>query len=74
MFMGNLQGPYLDRIVGTTSSGISDLVLAGERMENMINMGTIESFTSIYGVVKKFLVSYGNKREGETNATMVIRT
>lgn len=41
MSMGNLQGPYLDRAVGSTSSGFSDLVLAGERIENMIKMGKI---------------------------------
>lgn len=41
MFMGNLQGPYLDIMVGSTSWGFSDLVLAGERIENMIKMGKI---------------------------------
>lgn len=41
MFMGNLQGPYLDRMVGSTSSGFYDLVLTGERIENMIKMGKI---------------------------------
>lgn len=32
MFMGNLQGPYLDIMVRSTSLGFSDLVLAGERI------------------------------------------
>ena len=41
MFIGNLQGPYLDRMVGSTSSGFSDLVLADERIENMTKMGKI---------------------------------
>lgn len=41
MFIGNLQGPYLDKMVGSTSSGFSDLVLSGERIKNMIKMGKI---------------------------------
>lgn len=36
IFMGNLQGPYLYRMIGSPSSGFSDLVLARERIENMI--------------------------------------
>lgn len=35
------------------SSCFSDLVLAGERIENMIKMGKIQSSTSTSGVVKK---------------------
>ncbi|XP_050896412.1 uncharacterized protein LOC127103178 [Lathyrus oleraceus] len=46
MFIGNLQDPYLDRMVGSTSSGFSDLVLAGERIENMIKMGKIQNSAS----------------------------
>lgn len=41
MFMGNLKGPYLDRMIGNTSSGFSDLVLTDERIENMIKLGEI---------------------------------
>lgn len=71
---GNLQGPYLDRMVGSTSLGFSNLVLAGERIENMIKMGKILNSSCTLGVVKKPFVTYGKKREGETNATVVART
>ncbi|XP_050908405.1 uncharacterized protein LOC127122034 [Lathyrus oleraceus] len=74
MFMGNLQGPYLDRMVGNTSSGFSDLVLAGERIENMIKMGKIQNSASTSSASKKTFVPYGKKREGETNAASIIRT
>ncbi|XP_050895943.1 uncharacterized protein LOC127102641 [Lathyrus oleraceus] len=74
MFMGNLQGPYLDRMVGSTSSGFSDLVLAGERIENMIKMGKIQNSASTSSASKKPFVPYGKKREGETNAASIIRT
>ncbi|XP_050889757.1 uncharacterized protein LOC127095055 [Lathyrus oleraceus] len=74
MFMGNLQGSYLDRMVGSTSSGFSDLVLAGERIENMIKMGKIQNSDNTSNASKKPFVPYGKKREGETNATSIIRT
>lgn len=73
MFMGNLQGPYLDRMVGGTSSGFSYLVLADERIENMVKMGKIQSVVSSSGVVKKPYVAFGKKREGETNEAAVVR-
>lgn len=59
MFMGNLQGPYLGRMVGSTSSDFSDLVLVSERIENMIKMGKIQNSISTYSVVKKPFVAYG---------------
>lgn len=74
MFMGNLQGPYLDRMVKSTSSGFFDLVLACERIENMIKMDKIHNSVSTSGVVKKPFIVYGKKMEGETNTTTVIRT
>ena len=74
MFMGNLQGPYLDRMVGSTSSGFSDLVLAGERIENMIKMGKIKNYASTSSASKKPFVTYGKKREGDTSSTAVIKT
>lgn len=73
MFMGNLQGPYLDRMVGSTSSSFSVLVLAEETIENMIKMGEIQNSISTFGVVKKSFVVYGKKREKEMNETAVIR-
>lgn len=72
MFMGNLQGPYLDRIVGSTSSSFYDLLLAGERIENMIKMGKIQNFASASSVAKKPFVPYGKKRECETSAATII--
>lgn len=71
--MGNLQGPYLDRMVGSTSSGFSDLVLAGERIQNMIKLRKIQNSANTSGVVKKAFVTYGKKMEGETNETTIVR-
>ena len=71
--MGNLQGPYLDRMVGSTSCGFFDLVLAGETIENIIKMGKIQNLASSSGVTKKPFTLYGKKREGNTNATSVVQ-
>lgn len=73
MFMGNLQGPYLDRMVGGTSSVFSDLILVGERIENMIKMGKIQSVANTSSVAKKPYIGFGKKREGETNEAAVVR-
>lgn len=71
MFMGNLQGPYLDRRVGSISLSFSDLVLAGERIKNMIKMSKIQNSAS---ASKKPFVPYGKKREGETSFAAIIKT
>lgn len=60
-------------MVGSTSSGFSDLVLASKRIEKMIKMGKIHNSASTSCMVKKHFVAYGKKREGETNVTAVIR-
>ena len=41
MFMGTLQGEFLERMAGCTSSGFSDIVMAGERIENLLKVGKI---------------------------------
>lgn len=74
MFMGNLQGSFFDRMVGSTSSSFFNLVLVGERIENIIKMGKIQNSTSTSGMVKRPFVPYGKKRQGETSAATVIRT
>lgn len=72
MFMGNLQGSYLDRMVGSTSSRFSDLVIVGEIIENMIKIGKIQNVVSTSGVMKKPYIGFRKKREGETNKVMVV--
>ena len=53
MFMGTLQGPYYDRMVGSTSVGFSELVMAGERIEAGMKMGKIQVAGASNGVAKK---------------------
>lgn len=60
-------------MVGNTSSSFSDLVLVGERIENMIKMGKFQNSVSTTGLAKKPFIPYGKKREDETSATTVVR-
>lgn len=53
MFMDTLQGPYLDRMVGNSSSRFSNLVTAGEKIENYAKIGKIQDTTSVAKGVKK---------------------
>lgn len=73
MLMGNLQGSYLDRMVGRTSLCFLDLVLSSERIESMIKMGNIQNAASTSSVVKKPYVGFGKKTEEDTNDVVVMR-
>lgn len=42
MFIGTLQGPYLDRMVRSSSYGFAYLVVAGERIENHLKNGKLK--------------------------------
>lgn len=77
MFMGTLQGAFYDRMVGTTTTGFSDLVMAGERIEAGLNPGKIQSASSSSsnsGAVKKPFGGYVKKKEGETSAVYAQRS
>ena len=54
MFMGNLSGPFFNLLVGCSSSGFTELVLTGERVESGIKSGKIPiASTSTSNPVKK---------------------
>lgn len=76
MFMVTLQGPYYDRMVGNTSTGFSELVMAGERIEAGLKMRIIQSantgsFSS--GVGKKLFNGYPKKKKGESSIVCAMR-
>lgn len=76
MFMSTLQGPFYDRMIGSTSTGFSDLVMAGERIEIGLKMGKIQSTSSSSsnsGAIKKPFGGYVKKKEGETSTVYVQR-
>lgn len=49
------------------------MVLAGERIENMIKMGKIQNSASTCGMAKKPFVAYGKKQKCEANETVMVR-
>lgn len=53
MFMGTLYGPYLEKLIGSTSVGFSDLVVVGERIENCLKIGKIQDTTVVVNGAKK---------------------
>lgn len=68
MFMVTLKGPYYDRMAGSTSNGLSKLVMVGERIQAGLKMGKVQlanTGISSSGVVKKLLSGYPKKKEGE---------
>lgn len=67
MFMGTLQGPYLDRMIGSASSGFSDLVIAREQIENGLKTGKMQGLDVASNGVKKPYSGLPKKKEGETN-------
>ncbi|XP_050918550.1 uncharacterized protein LOC127135978 [Lathyrus oleraceus] len=73
MFMNTLQGPYLDRMIGSTTSGFSDLVINGERIENGLKIGKIQDTTVVASGTKKSHSGFSKKNEGETNATTITK-
>src|SRR3954470_6055945 len=71
MFMNTLQGHYYERMVGSDSSGFSDLVKIGERIENGLKIGKIQNPANTaaanqYGY-KKPQGNFVKKKEGETS-------
>src|SRR3954463_14256573 len=72
MFMNTLQGHYYEKMVGSVSSGFSDLVRIGERIENGLKIGKIQNPANAaagnqYGY-KKPQGNFIKKKEGETSA------
>src|SRR3954467_15356331 len=70
MFMSTLQGPYYDKMIGSVSSGFSDLVVIGERIEDEIKDGKIQGASPNSYHSKRPTSTFAKKKEGETNAVV----
>lgn len=67
MFMGTLQGPYLEKMRGSVSSDFLNLVIAGERVENFLKNGKIQAATSNSIGSKNPFSNVQKNKEGKTN-------
>ncbi|KAK2423098.1 hypothetical protein QL285_033575 [Trifolium repens] len=68
MFTNTLQGAYFERMIGSVSSGFSDLVRIGERIECGLKNGKIQATTGSQGNTVKPTSSFVKKKEDEVNA------
>ena len=55
MFLGTLSGPFFNHLIGSSSSGFTELILIGERVEADIRSGKIQKDTSSSAVKKPFI-------------------
>ncbi|KAK2396599.1 hypothetical protein QL285_058245 [Trifolium repens] len=68
MFTNTLQGGYFERMIGSVSSGFSDLVRIGERIESGLKNGKIQATIGSQGNTVKPTSSFVKKKEDEANA------
>ncbi|KAI5444511.1 hypothetical protein KIW84_012951 [Lathyrus oleraceus] len=69
MFIGTLQGVFMDRMGSCPFGSFSDVVICGERTESLIKAGKIQDpGSSSSSSAKKPFSEAPRRREGETNA------
>ncbi|XP_058752679.1 uncharacterized protein LOC131625856 [Vicia villosa] len=68
MFMNTLTGPFYSHLLGSSSSGFTELILTGERVESGIRSGKIQVATSS-GTIKK---SYNGRNESDTVGAILV--
>ncbi|XP_050897154.1 uncharacterized protein LOC127103973 [Lathyrus oleraceus] len=73
MFMDTLQGPYLDKIIGSATLRFLDLVIASERIKNCLKIDKIQDTIVTASGEKKSHSGFPKKKEGETNAAIIAK-
>jgi hypothetical protein len=64
MFTNTLQGVYFERMIGSVSSGFSDLVRIGERIESGVKTGKIQASAGAQNNLKRPANNFAKKRKG----------
>ncbi|XP_050875211.1 uncharacterized protein LOC127078831 [Lathyrus oleraceus] len=67
IFMGTLQSQYYERLISSVSTGFSDMVIVGERVEEGLKSGKIQGGSSSQQILKKPFNGF-KRKEGETSA------
>lgn len=65
MFMGMLQGTYLDRMIGSASAGFSDPIFAGERIDNSLKTRKIQGFVVASKGQRNLIVVSQKRKRGK---------
>ena len=55
MFLGTLSGPFFNHLIDSSSSGFTELILTGERVEVGIKSGKIQKGASSSSEKKPFI-------------------
>ena len=55
MFLGTLSGPFFNHLIGSSSTGFTELILTGERVEAGMKSGKIQKDASSAAVRKPFI-------------------
>lgn len=71
IFMRTLQILYYEKMVGSSSSNFSYLVITRERIESGLKTGKIIGGSSQQSVVRRPSSGYAKKKEGNTNAVII---
>lgn len=72
MFTSTLQGPYLDKMVRSASSGFSDFVVADERIENFLKSWKIQGVvTTTSNGAKDPYVGFNKNKERQVNVALI---
>ncbi|RDX98473.1 hypothetical protein CR513_18593, partial [Mucuna pruriens] len=71
MFIGMIQSPFYDKMIGNVSSNFSNLVIIGERVEMGMRNGKIAQVETTTNTNKSPITAYKGKM-GETNAIIPV--
>lgn len=70
MFMSTLYGQYYKKMIGNLSSGICDLVIIGEQIEEGLKNDKTQSNNNSQVSMKKLFNNNNKRKEGETNGVL----
>lgn len=71
--MSTLQDPYMDQMIGSTYVSFSDLVIAGEQIENNMKTGKNQGHVVALNGAKKPYSGFPKKKDGETNVASTLK-
>jgi hypothetical protein len=63
LFMGTLQGPFAERMVGCPVTNFSDIVVARERIESWLKLGKIQGGNASSSGSKKPFGNNGQRKK-----------
>jgi len=65
LFIETLKAPYFNLMIENTSNSFSDIIQAGERIEDNLRLGRLKELTE--NSAKK-TTSFGKKKEGDVHS------